>query len=147
MSDFYDLELNIRKLCSDAVLRSEKHKNMLCTYYDMLTEEENRYFSDFSDRFWQLAKNGAKKYKITQNAIVVALRIKRELDISCYPMIEKIATKGWSTSDGTFSWSIRVLTDRINNELYSFEPVSMLLSKKYVLSVGEYNTFTVISAD
>ena len=113
----------------------------------MLTEEENRYFSDFSDRFWQLAKNGAKKYKITQNAIVVALRIKRELDISCYPMIEKIATKGWSTSDGTFSWSIRVLTDRINNELYSFEPVSMLLSKKYVLSVGEYNTFTVISAD
>lgn len=62
-------------------------------------------------------------------------------------MIEKIATKGWSTSDGTFSWSIRVLTDRINNELYSFEPVSMLSSKKYVLSVGEYNTFTVISAD
>jgi hypothetical protein len=36
MSDFYDLELNIRKLCSDAVLRSEKHKNMLCTYYDFL---------------------------------------------------------------------------------------------------------------
>lgn len=42
---------------------------------------------------------------------------------------------------------VRVLTDRINNELCSFEPVSMLLSKKYVLSVGEYNTFTMISAD
>lgn len=58
MSDFYDLELNIRKLCSDAVFCSEKHKNMLCTYYDMLTEEEKRYFSDFSDQFWQFAKDG-----------------------------------------------------------------------------------------
>ena len=63
MSDFYDLELNIRKLCSDAVLRSEKHKNMLCTYYDMLTEEENRYFSDFSDRFGSLQRMVQKNIK------------------------------------------------------------------------------------
>lgn len=117
MADYYDLDLYTRKLCSDAVVRSDKHKEMLTNYY------------------------------ITINAIMIAIRIKQELNISCYPLIEKIATKGWSTSDGTFSWSIPTLEQGFNNELCSFEPASMFLKKNMIWSIGQHNTFTVISVD
>lgn len=147
MADYYDLDLYMRKLCSDAVVRSDKHKEMLTNYYYELTDDEQKRFCKCSEQFWNFVKHGSKKYKITTNAIMIAIRIKQELNISCYPLIEKIATKGWSTSDGTFSWSIPTLEQGFNNELCSFEPVSMFLKKNMIWSIGQHNTFTVISVD
>lgn len=147
MADYYDLDLYTRKLCSDSVVRSDKHKEMLTNYYYELTDDEQKRFCKCSEQFWNFVKHGSKKYKITTNAIMIAIRIKQELNISCYPLIEKIATKGWSTSDGTFSWSIPTLEQGFNNELCSFEPVSMFLKKNMIWSIGQHNTFTVISVD
>lgn len=147
MADYYDLDLYTRKLCSDAVVRSDKHKEMLTNYYYELTDDEQKRFCKCSEQFWNFVKHGSKKYKITTNAIMIAIRIKQELNISCYPLIEKIAIKGWSTSDGTFSWSIPTLEQGFNNELCSFEPVSMFLKKNMIWSIGQHNTFTVISVD
>lgn len=146
--DFYSLTPATRKLCSDAVHKDERSKELLTTYYNSLSEAEKEHFGKYSEQFWSFAKRGAKKYKISKNAILIAMRLKDELDISCYPFVEKIATKGWDTRGGTFSWSMRVLDGSVlEHELCSFEPASMFISKKYSISVGPYNGFTVVSAD
>lgn len=146
--DFYDLDLNTRKLCSGAVYRDEKLKNILAAYYSLLNEDEKTCFEKYSEQFHQFAKRGAKKYKITKNAILIALRLKNELGVTCYPFIEKVATRGWGTDGGTFSWSMRILSNSaIEQEICSLEPASMFINKKYKLTIGPYNGFTVVSAE
>ena len=76
------------------------------------------------------------------------MRLKDELGVSCYPFIKKIATKGWGTRDGTFSWSMKVLDGSVlEHEICSFEPAIMFVSRRYKLSIRPYNGFTVVSAD
>lgn len=147
--DFYLLDLNTRKLCSYAVLKDEKAKMDLYNYFESLSNSEKDDFLDKSEDYYHLFSKGAKKYKISKNAIYAAIRIKKELNISCYPYIEKIATKGWSRSDGTFSWGIRILNaNYLNEELYSFDPVKQVLSKKYKLEVGPYlRNFLLLSTE
>ena len=61
--DFCDLTLATRKLCSDAVFRDEKSKELLATYYNSLDETKKQHFDKYSKLFWDFAKRGAKKYK------------------------------------------------------------------------------------
>ena len=148
MYTFYDLDIYTRKLCSLAVLSDEKIQDALSSYFDNLNEAEKECFRKFSKRFAAWAEMGTKKYKISKNAIKIAIRLKDELGVVCYPFIEKIATKGWSTNGGTFSWSMQRLDcGEVERDISSFEPTSMFVSKRYKLSVGSYNGFTVVGAD
>ena len=53
-----------------------------------------------------------------------------------------MATKGWPTSDGTYSFSMPILVNTgkyideyIENELYSFGPIEKLVSKKNIIDI------------
>lgn len=118
------------------------------TMFSFDNEADKERFLKYSQCFDDFTQRGSKKYKISKNAIKIAVHLKDELGIPCYPMVEKIATKGWSTSGGTFSWSIRRLDcGDYERELCSFEPTLMFIDRKYKLSIGPYNGFMVISAD
>ena len=148
IDEFFDLDLNTRKLCTESVRENEKALKFLCDYYESLNEEERYVFEDIADEYYYLTKQGSKKFKITQNGIYIAKRIKDELGISCYPVIEKIATKGWSTSDGTFAWSMRkLMSGSFQADIHSFEPVREYRIKDSVLNIGEYNSFSVVSVE
>lgn len=144
MIDFCDLDTYTRKLCSHSVLDDRKILGLLCSYYEDLNDSERNKFHELSERFYWYYKQGRKKYKITKNAIYIADRIKRELEVSCYPYIDKIATKGWSTSGGTFSFGMTVLYGSVDREIYSFEPVKLYLRKNTELNIGPYNGFAEI---
>lgn len=147
MFDFYDLDMNTQKLCSYAVYRDEKIKNLLAEYYFSLTEKEKKIFQKYSEKFWLYYKSGAKKYKISKNAILIAIRLKKECNISCYPFVEKIATKGWSTSGGTFSWSMRILEGDTEKEIFSFEPTANIINKKYNIFIDNYRDSMIINTE
>lgn len=138
MLDFYDLDIATRKLCSLSLTKDNKYKGILCTYYESLSSYEQKKFLNLSSRFYDFVKCGSKKYKITKNSVYIANRLKRELRISCYPYIEKIATKGWSTSDGTFSWGMELLNSsiEIDREIFSFEPARLYIKKNSELNIG-----------
>lgn len=147
MPDFYDLDLNTQKLCSYAVYRDEKARNLLAEYYSSLTEKEKEIFQRYSEKFLFYSKNGAKKYKISKNAILIAVRLKKECGISCFPFVEKIATKGWPTAGGTFSWSMRILEGDIEKEIFSFEPTTDVINKKYNIFIDNYRDNMVINTE
>ena len=139
--DFYDLDFATRRLCTSALFKDKKSANLLCLYFQSLNDCEQTKFLELSERFYNFIKCGSRKYKITKNSVYIANRIKQELKISCYPFIEKIATKGWSTSDGTFSWGMTLLNGCVEKELYSFEPVKLYLRKNKDLIIGDLNEF------
>lgn len=145
--DFYDLDLNTRKLCSYSVIKSEKLKSLLAKYYFSLNEEEQARFREFSARYRDFSICGGKKYKITRNSILIAERVKSELNEPCYPFIDKIATKGWSTRGGTFSWCIKRLKGNAESEICSFDAASMVSCKKYKLYINTYNCFLMLTAE
>lgn len=142
--DFYDLDFATRRLCTSALFKDKKYVNLLCSYFQSLNDCEQTKFLELSGRFYNFIKCGSRKYKITKNSVYVADRIKHELKISCYPFIEKIATKSWSTSDGTFSWGMTLLNGCVEKELYSFEPVKLYLQKNTELNIGPYNGFAQV---
>ena len=142
--DFYDLDFATRRLCASALFKDKKSANLLCLYFQSLNDCEQTKFLELSERFYNFIKCGSRKYKITKNSVYIANRIKQELKIPCYPFIEKIATKGWSTSDGTFSWGMTLLNGCVEKELYSFEPVKLYLRKNTELNIGSYNGFAQV---
>lgn len=149
IDDYFELDLNTRKLCTPSVKNDDNSTKLLCDYYESLSQQEKNDFERLSERFCYYLKMGQRRYKITKSAIYIANRIKKELGISCYPYIEKIATKSWSTSGGTFAWCMKLLVPNdIHNEIYSYKPAKEYLLKNTVISIGECNGFNgVLSVD
>lgn len=147
--DFYGLDLNLRKLCSYAVYRDEKSQRLLCEYFDSLTEKEKEICENKANELYERVKVYGSKYAITKSSIVIAKRVKEELGFTCFPLIEKVARKGWSVADGTFAWSMPLLKDSVGlfNDINSYEPVKMYLLKNSVLNISEDKSFLVVSVE
>lgn len=146
---FFQLDLSTRKLCTPSMKNCAASVQLLYDYYNSLCPKEQNVFREFSDRYSSWRNMGMRKYKITNNSIYIANRIKNELGISCYPYIEKIATKSWSTRDGTFAWCMKTLeSSDFPKEIYSFENAREYLLKKNSISNGSYMSFVnVVSVD
>lgn len=143
--DFFDLDMSTIKLCSVSVRKDKKMTQMLADYYFSLSEDEQECFRQQSEWLLSLVKLGAKKYKITKNAILIAIRLKEELNITCYPFINKIATKGWGTSGGTFSWSMSYL--KHPGDVNSFDKASALVSRNRNICIDAYHGFDMVSVE
>lgn len=147
-SDFWTLDLNTRKLCTEKFYKDEKARVLLCEYYNSLTSEEQELFEEMSDKYYDFKRMGSRGYNISYSAVLIATRLKKECGYTCYPMIEKIARKGWSTADGTFAWSIPLLKLQGFNEINCFEPTSWFTLKKTKLDVDVYQkVFLVVGIE
>lgn len=72
-------------------------ENMVVDYLMSLSSSEISIFQETFDQYYYFKKyKGHKKYKITNNAIQLAIKIKNDTGIPCFPYIERIACKSWS---------------------------------------------------
>lgn len=142
----YDIKIeklfaNMTSIMSDSV--TEKDEDLLYDYINRLSPIQYQDFVRNVYRLTDRKTKGNKRAKITHNAIRLALRIEEYGDnIRVFPFIEKLATKGWPTSDGTYSFSMPILVNTgkyideyIENELYSFGPIEKLVSKKNIIDI------------
>lgn len=147
--DFYDLDLNLRKLCSYAVYRDEKVQRILCEYFNSLTEKEKKLCEKKAEELYERVNVFGSKYSITKSSIIIANRVKKELGYACFPIIEKVARKGWSVADGTFAWSMPLLKETVGifNDINSYEPVRLYLLKNSEINLSEDKSFLVLSVE
>ena len=143
---FYDIEIgklfaNMSSIMADSV--TEKDEDLLYEYVERLNSVQ---YQDFVKNVYRLVDRktkGNKRAKITHNAIRLTLRIEEiDRNLRVFPFIEKLATKGWPTSDGTYSFSMPILLNTgkyideyLENEIYSFGPIDRLVSKKNRLDI------------
>lgn len=113
-----DIYYIIKYLFSDSL--TEDDKNQLEEYISKLNLEQLKIFKRIGEELDHNAKYyGVKKYKITSNSIKLAIKIFNDIEIATFPCIEKIATKGWSISDGTFAWGMFQLDSFPAPQIYS----------------------------
>ena len=142
----YDIEIgklfaNMTSIMADSV--TEKDEDLLYDYVSRLTPIQYQDFVRNVDRLIKRKTLGNKRAKITHNAIRLALRIEAyDNSMRVFPFIEKVATKGWDTKGGTYSFSMPILVNTgtyideyIYNEIYSFGPIDKLVSKKTKLDI------------
>ena len=142
----YDIKIeklfaNMCSIMADSV--TEKDEDLLYEYVERLNSVQ---YQDFVKNVYRLVDRktkGNKRAKITHNAIRLTLRIEEaDNNIRVFPFIEKLATKGWPTSDGTYSFSMPILVSKgtdideyIENEMYSFGPIEKLVSNKNTIDI------------
>lgn len=148
-NEFWSLPYHAIRLCSLSVKRNEKVQQMLSDYYNNLTKEEQKAFEEKADKYWDLVSNYDNKCKISVNAIMAAYKIKKQCGYSCFPILETVARKGWSTSDGTFSWSIPLLmSEGIYREIDCFDPASWCSLKNIKMNISLYQrTFLLLDIE
>jgi hypothetical protein len=112
----------------------------LITYINSLTDKELDVYIRLAENLYDRRHLGARSIKVSANAIKLCLRLS-ECDTKTFPYIKKIATKGWDTAGGTYSFSMPVLNTSIDNEICSFGPIASLLRKDAKLEVF-YNEHT-----
>lgn len=139
--DISRLFAHMSSIMADSV--TEKDEDLL---YDYITRLKPIQYQSFVRNVYKLIDRktkGNKRAKITHNAIRLTLRIEeKDKSIRVFPFIEKLATKGWPTSDGTYSFSMPILVstgtdidEYIENEIYSFGPIEKLVSKKNTIDI------------
>lgn len=147
--DISRLFAHMTSIMSDSV--TEKDEDLL---YDYITRLKPIQYQSFVRNVYKLIDRktkGNKRAKITHNSIRLALRIEEIDDIRVFPFIEKIATKGWDTKGGTYSFSMPILVstgkdidEYIENEIYSFGPIDKLVSNKNTLDIYGLNGDLII---
>ena len=138
--DISRLFAHMSSIMADSV--TEKDEDLL---YDYITRLKPIQYQSFVRNVYKLIDRktkGNKRAKITHNAIRLALRIEEVDNTRVFPFIEKIATKGWDTKGGTYSFSMPILKSNgkdideyIDNEIYSFGPIDKLISNKNKLDI------------
>ena len=147
--DISRLFAHMTSIMADSV--TEKDEDLL---YDYVTRLKPIQYQSFVRNMYRLIDRktkGNKRAKITHNAIKLALRIEQVDSIRVFPFIEKIATKGWDTKGGTYSFSMPILVstgkdidEYIENEIYSFGPIDKLVSNKNTLDIYGLNGDLII---
>lgn len=139
--DISRLFAHMSSIMADSV--TEKDEDLL---YDYVLRLKPIQYQSFVRNVYKLIDRktkGNKRAKITHNAIRLTLRIEEaDKSIRVFPFIEKLATKGWPTSDGTYSFSMPILVstgtdidEYIENEIYSFGPIEKLVSRKNEIDI------------
>ena len=117
----------------------------------------NRYFTSsfttfeiwdvinkYSDSCWDSAKIYNSNNKISKNAIAITKRVKTYLNIELFPLITKIASKGFDISGGTFAFS---MID-IKGDVYYFDfSARFYTQKKYKLYLTKTTDYNIISIE
>ena len=147
--DISRLFAHMTSIMADSV--TEKDEDLLFDYVTRLKPIQYQSFVRNMYRLIDRKTKGNKRAKITHNAIKLALRIEQVDSIRVFPFIEKIATKGWDTKGGTYSFSMPILVstgkdidEYIENEIYSFGPIDKLVSNKNTLDIYGLNGDLII---
>ncbi len=115
----------------------DKYVRALAKYIEQLSQKETEDYIQIAQN-WYDRKTLSKspRIKITTNAVKLCLKLANE-GVNTFPFIEKLATRGWGTAGGTYSFSMPLLTDSvIQRDIFSFGPIDKLVKKDTVLDIG-----------
>lgn len=110
----------------------------LKNYINLLSENELKNYIEIAQRLYDRKTiSKSNRIKISPNAVKLCLKLADE-GCHTFPYIEKLATKGWSTSDGTYSFSMPLLegTGAWQKDIFSFGPIEKLIKKDTILDIG-----------
>lgn len=118
---------------------------LLVEYYNSLNENEKTALIQRSQAIHFANKRRKKEYKISKNALIIAARIKKDLNLACYPITQKVKKEWWESDTKTFRWSINLLTnDDKNQKLFSYMSPFAFKRNKNKLCTYSYKKKTVI---
>jgi hypothetical protein len=104
-------------------------------YINCLSNEELDAYIELASNFYDWRTLGDKSIKVTLNAVKLCVKLS-ECGYKTFPYIERVATKGWDTSGGTYSFSIPLLTAYHNNtDIYSYCQIKDLIKESVKLDV------------
>lgn len=124
------LESDIKRLYSDSV--TIKDKELMHNYIVSLSLDELQNCR----KIYEDLKYNSSHNKITHNSIKLTLKLFKDCEIKVFPYIRKIACKGWSIGDGTYSFGLYLLSN-YGESIYSSWRAKDCILKKYRLT---YNT-------
>ena len=122
------LKIDIQRLYTDSV--TNKDHELIDNYIDTLSKEESEIFR----QLYHDCKYNRKKCNITHNSIKLTLKLYNDTGEKTFPFINKIACKGWSIGEGTFSFSLYLLNNEFSKEIFSWHRVSDCLLKRYKIN-------------
>ena len=113
----------------------DKYIRQLAQYIESLSDEQAECYVHIAQRWYDIRTiRKSSRIKITTNAVKLCLKL-AEQDVFTFPLIEKVATKGWDTAGGTYSFSMSLLTEP-PSDIYSFLSIERLIKKDVVLDIG-----------
>jgi hypothetical protein len=125
----------------------DKHMAALKEYIDGLSEKELDCYVNLANNLYDRRTLGARSIKVTSNAVKMCIKLAK-CGYKTFPHIEKLATKGWDTAGGTYSFSMPLLTDGVvNNEIFSFGPINELVKESTELDVGYSEATRALEVD
>ena len=69
--------------------------------------ERWEFIEKYANDKWEMAKMYDERKLITKSAVKIAEIIEKKLEIKLFPLITKIACKGFDISGGTYAFSMR----------------------------------------
>lgn len=125
----------------------DKHLNALRNYINTLSDDELDVYIKKASDLYDRRTRGAIGIKVSLNAIKLCIKLSK-LGYKTFPYIEKLATKGWDTAGGTYSFSMPLLTSGlVNNEIFSFGPIDKLVKENAELDVGYSQSTKALEVD
>lgn len=125
----------------------EKHVMALHNYINNLSDDELEIYTDLASNLYDRRTLGAKSIKVTANAIKLCIKLS-QYGYKTFPYIEKLATKGWDTAGGTYSFSMPLLTKSLTyRDIYSFGPIEQLVKEDAELDIGYYEPGGALEVD
>lgn len=113
----------------------DKYYGLVDHYIMNLFEEELDMYIRIAEKLYDMRTLGQTSNKVTLNAIKLCLKL-NDLGCRTFPMINKIATRGWDTSGGTYAFSMYALEgDDFAKEYFSFGPIEPMVKKNADLVV------------
>lgn len=124
-------ELKIKKLC----LYDEKIYEKCCDYFDVIKTQEGIKWlvKQINDTFHNFKYYGETFNHISKNGLKLAIKIYKQTGVFCFPNIQRVARKGWSTSIGTWAWSMNSFE---KGNIGSTDPVKDCIKKVNNLAFG-----------
>lgn len=113
----------------------DKYYGLIDHYIMNLFEEELDMYIRIAEKLYDMRTLGQTSNKVTLNAIKLCLKL-NDLGCRTFPVINKIATRGWDTSGGTYAFSMYALEgDDFAKEYFSFGPIEPMVKKNADLVV------------
>lgn len=112
-----------------------KYYGLIDQYIARLSKQELNSYVHIAEKLYDMRTLGRTSNKVTLNAIKLCLKLS-EQGCHTFPMINKIATKSWGTSGGTYAFSMYSLeSDDFSREYFSFGPIENMVKKNSEISV------------
>ena len=108
ISKDYEFQRKLDRVCN---YNKDVSKSVI-DYFKQFPEYEAVFLERFERLAWSNKHIGSFRNHISLNAVPLAQKIYKELQLVTFPFIKFSPCRGWDTAGGTWSWSMEVYTEQ-----------------------------------